>query len=145
MSVADVPHNDEITAFRRHLMSVLDGHSDMLDEELDVRICSDVGAPVSRSMAMTRQLLTPLKHHEESGGAVDGDELSNALPSDFRPLVPSSLQALGIRDTDVEAIILKFLLNSGPHIGFEIAKHIKLPLTLISGLLRQLKEEKLVF
>jgi hypothetical protein len=63
----------------------------------------------------------------------------------FLPLVPTSLCDLGIRSSDIEAIILKFLLNSGRHLGFEIAKHIRLPLTLTSGLLRQLKEEKLLF
>ena len=55
---------------------------------------------------------------------------------EFLPLVPVSLAKLNVRETDVESIILKFLLNSGPHIGFEIAKHIRVPLSLISGLLR---------
>ena len=68
----------------------------------------------------------------------------NSPQEEFRPLRPGSLRDLGIRNADIEAIILKFLLNSGPHIGLEIAKHIRLPLTLISGLLRQLKEEKLL-
>ena len=45
---------------------------------------------------------------------------------------------------DIEAIILKFLLNSGAHVGFEIAKQIRLPLTLIAECLHQLKEEKLL-
>ncbi len=66
-------------------------------------------------------------------------------PDGFRPVVPGSLRELGIRNADIETIILKFLLNSGSHTGFEIAKHIRLPLTLIDGLLRQLKEEKLLF
>ena len=72
-------------------------------------------------------------------------EVLNTSPDEFRPSVPGSLRDSGIRNTDIEAIILKFLLNSGPHTGFEIAKHIRLPLSLIGGLLRQLKEEQLIF
>ena len=49
-----------------------------------------------------------------------------------------------MRSADIEAIVLKFLLNSGPYTGFEIAKHIGLPLTLIVGLLHRLKEERLL-
>ena len=144
MPVAELPHSDEITAFHRQLMSIIDGCSELLDEESDTRLCSEIGAPASRSMAMTRQFAPPSERREEHGGSVVANEIGNASPDEFRPSVPRSLQELGIRNTDIEAIILKFLLNSGPHIGFEIAKHIRLPLTLISGLLRQLKDEKLV-
>jgi hypothetical protein len=141
MPVAELPHSDEVTAFHRQLMSIIDGCSDLLDEGL----CSEIGAPVSRSMAMTRQLAPPSERHEERGRSMVAAEVTNTSPEEFRPAVPGSLQELGIRNADIEAIILKFLLNSGPHLGFEIAKHIRLPLTLIGGLLRQLKEEKLLF
>ena len=145
MPVAELPHSGEITAFRRQLMSVIGGCSDLLDDESDTRSCSDIGAPGSRSTAMTRQLAPPSERREQPGdSAVDGEVL-NTSPDEFRPLLPGSLRDLGIRSTDIETIILKFLLNNGPHTGFEIAKQIRLPLTLIDVLLRQLKEAKLLF
>jgi hypothetical protein len=145
MSSSELLRSDEMTAFRTQLMSIVNGHVSLLDDEFDIRGCPDIGFPLSRSMVLTHQRPRSVKDREECGGSVDATEPPNTTPQDFVPVVPSSLSDLGIRDTDVEAIILKFLLGSGPHIGFEIAKHIRLPLTMISGLLRQLKEEKLVF
>jgi DNA-binding PadR family transcriptional regulator len=145
MPVAELPRSDEVTAFRRQLMSVIGGCSDLLDDESDTRFCSDIGAPASRSTAMTRQLAPPSERREARSDTAVDSEAKNTSPDEFRPSVPGSLRELGVRSTDIETIILKFLLNNGPHTGFEIAKHIRLPLTLIDGLLRQLKEEKLLF
>ena len=62
-----------------------------------------------------------------------GSETTAGPRDEFVPMLPDSLRELGIRSADIEAIVLKFLLNSGPHIGFEIAKHIRVPLSLITG------------
>jgi DNA-binding PadR family transcriptional regulator len=144
MSVADLPYSDEVIAFHQQVMSVIGGLSDLLDEEIETKLCSRIGAPASRSMAMTRQLAPPSEHRERPSSAA-ASEAVDPRSEKFRPSAPGSLRELGVRGADIEAIILKLLLNSGPHVGFEIAKHIRLPLTLISELLRRLKEEKLIF
>ena len=144
MPVADLPYTDELTAFRRRIQNIIDGRFDLLDEDEDTTLCSDEEAPVSRSVAMTRQLAPPLRQGEQCRTTLLLKEAPRGPNGGFVPSVPKSLRELGVRDMDVEAIILKFLLNSGPHIGFEIAKHIRAPHSLIGGLLRQLKEEQLV-
>ena len=144
MPVADLPHTDELTAFRQQMQDILDSRFDLLDEESDTRLCSDPVAPVSRSIAMTRQLAPPREQRAERGCSLPSDDMMHSSEETYLPRVPSSLCGLGVRNTDVEAIILKFLLNSGPHTGFEIAKQIRVPRSLISELLHQLKEEQLL-
>jgi hypothetical protein len=144
MPVADLPHSEELTAFRKRVLDLLNECRDLADDDGDTRLCSEKEAPASRSIAMTRQLAPPQQQRGEGRSSLLSEEVTGGSKGEFLPLVPASLSELGVRDTDVESIILKFLLNSGPHIGFEIAKHIRVPLSLISGLLRRLKEEKLV-
>jgi len=143
MPVADLLHSDELTVFHQRIQNILDGRFDLLDEESDTRLCSEKEAPASRSVAMARQLPPPQQQRQQCRSSLFLEEVTRSSNGEFLPLAPASMSELGVRDTDVESIILKFLLNSGPHIGFEIAKHIRVPLSLISGLLRRLKEEKL--
>jgi hypothetical protein len=145
MVVADLPHSEELTAFRKRLMDLIDGCAIALDEDSDSKLYSEMGAAESRTIALAPKAARASRQCEPSGSSTLADEVTSGPQDEFLPIVPSSLGQLGVRSSDVEAIILKFLLNNGPHLGFEIAKHIRLPLSLISGLLRQLKEEKLVF
>ncbi|MBN2023205.1 MAG: AAA family ATPase [Pirellulales bacterium] len=143
MTVADLPYSDEALAFRRRLLDLIAGSPEAVAEEADeTELCSRGEAPSSRSIAMTRRLAPVPDRRAEAGQPAAKD--AAAVPDEFVPRVPGSLSALGVRDMDVEAIILKFLLNSGPHVGAEIARHIRLPLSLITGLLRQLKEDQLL-
>jgi hypothetical protein len=144
MPVADLPHSDELSAFRRRLQELIDGCAKAIDDDAETRLCSNSQAPASRSIAMVRKPAASLGHCEPQSNPLAADEQRAGPPDEFQPVVPGSLRELGVRHSDIEAIILRFLLNSGPHIGFEIAKQIRLPLTLISPLLGQLKEEKLL-
>jgi predicted ATPase with chaperone activity len=62
----------------------------------------------------------------------------------FVPLAPASLADAGLSNSAVEAMVLKFLLNRGIASGREIAEQVKLPFRLLSDLLRQIKEDRLV-
>ncbi|MGQ9574785.1 MAG: AAA family ATPase [Thermoguttaceae bacterium] len=62
----------------------------------------------------------------------------------FVPVEPTSLREADLTDTEVEALILKFLLARGDATGREIADQIKLPFVLVDELLRQLKSDQLV-
>jgi len=69
----------------------------------------------------------------------------NDAPHDaFLPLLPGSFSELGLRSNDITPLILKFLLTCGTQTGKEIARQIRLPLGIIGGLLRELKEERLL-
>ncbi|MCE9547144.1 MAG: AAA family ATPase [Planctomycetia bacterium] len=63
---------------------------------------------------------------------------------DFTPLVPKSLAATGIGESQVEALVLKFLLNFGSATGREIADQVRLPFPLITELLQRMKSEQLL-
>ncbi len=144
MPITDLPHTDNLVAFRKRMLDILDGCSSLLDEEEDTRLCHTKEAAASRSVAMTGQLAPPQREREQRSSPSPLQEAAHNSTGEFLPLVPASLAKLGVRETDIESVILKFLLNSGCHTGFEIAQHIQLPLMLIVGLLRQLKEERLV-
>ena len=144
MPVADLLHQENLTALRKRMSDIINDRSETLDEDEDTRLCSEEAALPGGSVATVGQLAPPQQQRGQCRSSLLLEDVTCNSNGDFLPLVPASLAKLGVRDTDVESIILKFLLNSGPHIGFEIAKHIRVPLSLISGVLRHLKDEKLV-
>jgi DNA-binding PadR family transcriptional regulator len=86
------------------------------------------GQPPVESPAHTGQLATAL---------VDGQK-------EFVPLEPPTIRDAGLNDSEVEALILKYLLGRGDCTGREIADQIKLPFVLLDTLLRQLKYDQLL-
>src|ERR1035438_7310735 len=54
----------------------------------------------------------------------------------FVPIEPASFRAAGLTDSEVEALVLKFLLACGDAAGRDIAGQIKLPFVLVEQLLR---------
>jgi DNA-binding PadR family transcriptional regulator len=64
--------------------------------------------------------------------------------AEFLPVELSSFAQAGLTDSQVEALILKFLLNRGTASGREIADQIRLPFKLLEDLLRQMKNDQLV-
>jgi predicted ATPase with chaperone activity len=62
----------------------------------------------------------------------------------FVPLEPDDVSGLGISANEVEALILKFMLNNGPASGCEIAEQTRLPVKIVRDLMQRLKEEMLV-
>ena len=67
------------------------------------------------------------------------------LPQDaWLPREPRSLVETGLSDTDLESLVLKLLLTSGPAVGRRIAEQIRLPFGLIAEVLRGLKAQLLV-
>ncbi|GIW92037.1 MAG: hypothetical protein KatS3mg110_0078 [Pirellulaceae bacterium] len=62
----------------------------------------------------------------------------------FVPRVKGSLREMGLTESDVESLVLKYLLARGDAYGREIAQQIKLPFCLLEELLRQMKTDQLV-
>ena len=70
---------------------------------------------------------------------------SAPLPSDsFIPVEPKSFHAARLTESEVEALIMKFLLSKGNASGREMADQFKLPFILLEELLRQMKREQLI-
>jgi len=63
---------------------------------------------------------------------------------EFVPLDPPTIRDAGLTDSEVEALILKYLLSRGDCTGREVSDQIKLPFILLEPLLRQLKYDQLL-
>ena len=68
----------------------------------------------------------------------------NAPLDAFIPLEPTSIRGAGLTDTEVESLILKYLLARGDITGREIAEQIRIPFVLLDQLMRQLKADQLL-
>ncbi|HTQ41052.1 MAG TPA: AAA family ATPase [Pirellulales bacterium] len=64
---------------------------------------------------------------------------------EFFPTEPASFREAMLSDSEVEALILKFLLSRGDAAGRDVAEQLKLPFVLIEVVLRQMKQDQLVF
>jgi hypothetical protein len=67
-----------------------------------------------------------------------------AAEAPFVPREPASLEAAGLTKSDVEALVLKYLLNVSVASGRQIADQIKLPFGIVQPLLQSLKAQMLV-
>ncbi len=107
---------------------------------------------VSRIHALTRETSSP-STTETATAAVTAIVASSTEPADaddgpevngFFPTEPESFAQAGLTDSEVEALVLKFLLARGEAVGRDIADQVKLPFVLVSELLRQMKNDQLV-
>ena len=62
----------------------------------------------------------------------------------FFPVEPKSFRQATLTESEVEALILKYLLSRGDATGREIADQVRLPFMLLDELLRQMKNDQLV-
>lgn len=64
--------------------------------------------------------------------------------NDFLPIDPPTIRDAGLTDSEVESLILKYLLARGDCTGRDIADQVRLPFILLEPLLRQLKHDQLL-
>jgi DNA-binding PadR family transcriptional regulator len=77
--------------------------------------------------------------------AAAGANSATGGPSDaFIPMDPPSIRDAGLTDSEVESLILKYLLSRGDSSGRDIADQVKLPFIMLEPLLRQLKFDQLL-
>ncbi len=62
----------------------------------------------------------------------------------FFPAEPMTLEETGLSPNDVEPLVLKLLLTSGPTVGRKIADQVRLPFALMTELLRSLRNQLLL-
>lgn len=67
---------------------------------------------------------------------------SSPLGDSYVPREPESLREAGLTPTELEALILKYLLSCGEASGRGIADQVKLPFPIVEALLRDLKYEQ---
>jgi hypothetical protein len=101
----------------------------------------DSEAMVVAAIERIKQLTTPS----------DGGDVNPASPplvlqpvDGFVPVEPASFPAADLTDSEVEALVLKYLLARGDATGREIAEQVKLPFVLLQDLLHDMKGAQLV-
>lgn len=107
-------------------------------------------APVSdnfdggdRALDITAQSSVPTITGGTASFERGSSTIAEARPA-FVPLAPSTLDEAGLRESQVEALVLKFLLNAGGNTGRKIANQVGLPFGVVQPLLDRLKAEQLV-
>jgi len=89
--------------------------------------------------------ISTLTNRPQPDAAPDEDtQEAPHLQNTFVPVEPESFRSAGLTDSEVEALMLKFLLARGDASGRDIAEQVKLPFVLVDELLRRLKNEQLV-
>ncbi len=114
----------------------------------------DVPVPTKDSDAKLDAMLGRIRNLAGAGepDKAQGNEPSNATPESappdgegaFVPTEPSSFRDAKLTDSEVEALVLKFLLVRGDAAGRDVAEQIKLPFILVDELLWKLKNDQLV-
>src|SRR5687768_6794470 len=94
----------------------------------------------------------PRPAQPSAAGAAPASVTSSAEPTtnapapedEFIPIEPVAIRDAGLTDSEVEALIMKYLLSRGDCTGREIADQIRMPFILLDPLLRQLKFDQLL-
>ncbi|MDA7980541.1 MAG: AAA family ATPase [Pirellulales bacterium] len=90
----------------------------------------------------------PLASSEPAPAKVEASDkpLPDSLAdSGFLPREPRSFRESGLTESQVEELVLKFLLSLGMASGREVSDQIKLPFNMVDDLLTQMKKDQLVF
>ena len=78
-----------------------------------------------------------------TGASVD-PAINPEMADEFLPIEPPTVRDAGLTDSEVEALLLKFLLARGDLTGREMADQVRMPFVLVDSLLRQLKQDQLL-
>ncbi len=104
-----------------------------------------VGAPEARLESLLNRI-NHIASGSQSEEPIETDEAVEKAPptNAFMPLEPNSFREAGIPESQVEELIMKFLLARGDAEGRQVSKQINIPFALCDQLLRQLKQEQMV-
>lgn len=102
----------------------------------------------SESDAALAAAIERIKHltaeSESAAAHPASSEAAEKAPDAFTPIEPASFVAAQLKESEVEALVLKFLLARGDATGRDISDQIKLPFVLVGDLLREMKNSQLV-
>jgi hypothetical protein len=83
-------------------------------------------------------------HPTDTGGRTRPEAQAAEPAREFLPVEPASFKAAGLSETQIEALVLKFLLARGDAAGRAVSEHLRLPFALLDPLLRRLKDERVL-
>jgi hypothetical protein len=116
--------------------------------ETEVRKTSDVGLEdLVRRIQEMKPGLTKSPSSDSGVASAASGTAAAAAPAEriaFVPHEPASFLEAELTESEVEALILKFLQSHGETTGRSAAEQVRLPFLLIDELLRQMKQDQLV-
>jgi hypothetical protein len=114
--------------------------------DMDTECSSPVGVDSDATLIAAIERIRRMTESKESSESPSSTPLVAIEPSpqEFTPVEPESFHDAGLTDSEVEAIILKFLLARGDVAGRDIADQLKLPFVLIDEQLLEMKNQQLV-
>ncbi len=95
-------------------------------------------ALVVRLRKLTGENAVAAKELVKDSSALEGVDLH----AEFRPAEPESLCDTGISESEVAALMLKYLLKSGGATGRTVAAQMRLPFSITQGILAQMKADR---
>jgi len=118
--------------FRRRLVALLNEHPGEGDDPW-LAIAQQGGGPPKAA-----------PREEPSAESISQQEPPPSPDGPFVPRAPQTIEESGLSLSEIEALVMKYLLNCGATAGRDIADRLRFPFRLIERLLRQLKEALLV-
>ena len=109
-----------------------------METSCDAPPASEVDTALAAALDRIKRLTEPA---EPAAAGIRADVLDARR---VHAVEPASFRAADLTDSEVEALILKFLLARGDATGRDIADQVKLPFVLVDELLREMKNEQLV-
>ncbi|HYW81499.1 MAG TPA: AAA family ATPase [Thermoguttaceae bacterium] len=105
------------------------------EQEADAKL----DAMLKRINGLTAEEAAEAERQAQEGAA------EQAMDEDaFVPVEPENFREAGLSDSEVEALILKYLLSRGDASGRDLADQVKLPFVLVDVLLREAKNQQLM-
>jgi hypothetical protein len=96
------------------------------------------------ALAAASERIKHMTAESESAHPASTQAATEKVPDAFTPIEPASFHDAQLSESEVEALVLKFLLARGDATGRDIADQVKLPFVLISASLREMKNALLV-
>jgi hypothetical protein len=114
-----------------------------MDTPCNASLADESDATLAAALERIKRLTTETEAAADASVATP-QAAAGRLSEEFVPTEPESFHAADLSDSEVEALILKFLLARGDATGRDIADQVKLPFVLIGDLLHEMKSAQLV-
>jgi hypothetical protein len=98
----------------------------------------------ARAETIVQSAVEPLEESEAAASAISHVAASERISDSFIPREPATVAAAGLTESEVESLILKYLLAKGDATGRDVADQVRLPFVILDELMRQMKFDQLL-
>lgn len=106
-------------------------------------VAEDSDATLEMLLSRVQRLTDPAAFQDDSQGSTAAGSV--AMPDEpFVPIEPSSFHQAMLTDSEVEALVLKYMLSKGEASGRDVTAQVRLPFILLEPLLQQMKQDQML-